>query len=125
MDNNMKRIFMRFLKEKKIYYGLINKMKNNSWKNLCKIYFDIVEPQHYLDRSFTFDHRDNFTYELIECDFEWKIICSKIDKKYEKHLINFIKSPYFNSFYIRNRELLNEYQKKYKNIIGKEINMDF
>ena len=120
---NYPKIFFRFLKEHDIYEDFIFLMGSNSWRKVQKDFFRFVDPINYISSSFCDGSRytsfgEDMSYlgyehlipKLIPCDFEWKILCYRLDENYRYGIEDFIKSRYFNLNYI-SEERYNEYKK--------------
>ena len=104
-DMDYKPIFLRFLKEKGFYSIWLQLMKINDWNKSAKIYFNLVKAPLYISTSFNeyriYDELNDFNkYDFIGLDFEWKVLCSHLNKENEPYLLNFIHSHYFSKFYI-------------------------
>lgn len=116
--HNYKKIFIRFLKEKKLYHIWLRIMKTSSWKNANGLFFKVVDEPFYICNAFnefnaTYDYDfidGNILKDLVKADFEWKIIITTLDNKNEKHLINFVNSQYFTFSNIRDSELIDRFR---------------
>ena len=122
-----KTFFLRLLKEYGLYEIWIKHMKIGSWKHMIYKFFATVHPCMYLMRSFC-DFKswaDNeyvedsaWIRDMINLDFEWRVICYELDNDNDEYLRNFVNSRYFSTQYIADINLL----EKYKFLVKKEEN---
>lgn len=121
MNINYKKLFIRFLKEKQFYEKWNSLIRYGRWKNIYDMFFDIVRPHKFIEVSFTDDYCNTRKIkDIINLDFEWRIILYELDNDNKMYLIEFINSRYFSNFYIENTELFDRFK-----VLKNNITFDF
>ena len=114
-----KRFFIRFLKDSDLYEKWVSHMKIGAWKHMIYRFFAMVHPCMYLMRSFcefnswltrNNDVSGEWIRDMINLDFEWRVICYELDKNNEEYLRNFVNSKYFSRQYIADINLMDKYK---------------